>query len=392
MPAHAHLVQRPRLHPLARFATSWLLIATTALAAPGPGHNATPTNALSRDRLLFYTDHSGTVRPVTSIDEWQTRRAAIVEAMQSIMGKLPGPAKRCPLEVKVENETDCGEYVRQSISYAAEPGSRVPAYLLIPKLALKGNATVPAMLTLHQTHAAGRKVVVGLGDSPDDEYGVELVRRGYVCLAPPYTLLADYQVDPRTLGHASGTMMAIWNNLRGVDLLQSLPYVRTNAIGTIGHSLGGHNSVFTAVFDPRIKVVVSSCGLDSFRDYYDGDPRNWAPERGWCQTRYMPGLAAYQGRLDEIPFDFPELLAAIAPRGVFINAPILDSNFRWRSVHRVTGLAREVFALHGASARLRVEFPDSVHRFPPEIRQEAYRFIDSILQPPATIPDKPSSK
>ena len=32
--------------------------------------------------------------------------------------------------------------------------------------------------------------------------------------------------------------------------------------GALGHSLGGHNAIFTAVFDPRLKVVVSSCGFD----------------------------------------------------------------------------------------------------------------------------------
>lgn len=354
-------------------------LAAVLAAVPQPSHAAAPP-LTSRDQLLAFTDNSGVARPVLTTNEWKLRRASIVDAMQSIMGPLPGPEKRCPLDVQVDEEVDCGSFVRRRLTYAAEPGSRVPAFLLIPKSALQNGRKAPAMLTLHQTHAAGQKVVVGLGNSPDDEYALELANRGYVCLAPPYTLLADYQVEPGKLGYASGTMMAIWNNIRGIDMLQSLPFVRPDRIGSIGHSLGGHNGVFTAVFDERIQAVVSSCGLDSFRDYYDGDPRNWAEGRGWCQVRYMPRLAAYQGRLSEIPFDFAELLAAIAPRAVFINAPIGDENFRWRSVHRLTGQAREVFALHGASQRLRVEHPDSRHRFPPEIREEAYRFLDRVLR------------
>ena len=55
---------------------------------------------------------------------------------------------------------------------------------------------------------------------------------------------------------------------------------------------------------------MSSCGFDSFLDYYDGNPDNWQPERGWCQTRYMLKLADYRGRLAEIPFDFHELLGS----------------------------------------------------------------------------------
>ena len=42
--------------------------------------------------------------------------------------------------------------------------------------------------------------------------------------------------------------------------------------------------------------------------------KNWDPERGWCQTRYMRKLADYKGRLADIPFDFHEMIGALAPR------------------------------------------------------------------------------
>ena len=310
------------------------------------------------------------------------RRAALLRSMEEIMGPLPGPEKRCPLDVDQVEETDQGSHVRRFLTYQSEPGGRVPAYLLIPKAALAAGSTrlFPAVLALHQTHKAGQKVVVGLGGSPDDEYGVELVRRGYVVLAPPYPLLADYAPDLKALGHASGTMKAIWDNVRGLDLLASLPYVRTNGFGCIGHSLGGHNGLFTAAFDARIRVVATSCGFDSFRDYMGGDPGVWVPERGWCQTRYMPRLAGYRGKLETVPFDFPQVLAAIAPRKVFVNAPVGDSNFRWQSVDRVVEEARAIATASGTTADITVAHPDSPHRFPPEQRQEAYRLLDAVLR------------
>jgi hypothetical protein len=309
------------------------------------------------------------------------RRPAILSAMESILGPLPtDPARRGPLEVQVLTETDAGDHLRRELTYQSEPGNRVPAYLLIPKSVLQSGArSAPGVLALHQTHAAGRKVVVGLGNSPDDEYGVELVRRGYVVLAPPYPHLADYAPDLAGLGYASGTMKAVWDNVRGLDLLASLPYVKTNGFAVIGHSLGGHNGLFTAVFDPRLKVVVTSCGFDSFRDYYDGKPEVWQSGRGWCQDRYMPRLAAYRNRLAELPFDFPDVLEAIAPRVVFVNAPLGDDNFRWRSVDRVIGAARPAYEALGSAANLEVHHPDSRHRFPPELRTQAYRRIDAAL-------------
>ncbi|MFM8357010.1 MAG: alpha/beta hydrolase, partial [Verrucomicrobiota bacterium] len=196
------------------------------------------------------------------------------------------------------------------------------------------------------------------------------------------TLLADYQPDIAALGYASGTLFAVWTNIRGLDLLESLPYVRTNGFGAIGHSLGGHNGLFTAAFDPRLRVVVTSCGFDAFRDYYDGDPANWQPEKGWCQTRYMPRLAAYRGRLEELPFDFPDLLRAIAPRMVWISAPVGDANFRWRSVDRCVEEARPAYAATGAAGSLRVLHPPTAHQFDPVTRSLAYAALEEVLGPP----------
>ena len=334
---------------------------------------------LSRTNLLAFTNATGDVRPVMGVDDWALRRASIIAAMQSVMGPLPGAEIRCGLAVEQVEEIDCGSYVRRLISYAAEPGGRVPAYLLAPKKALTGSVRCPAILALHQTRNEGHKVVVGLAHSPDDEYGVHLVERGFVVLAPPYTMLANYWPDLKALGYESGTMKSIWDNIRGLDLLASLPFVKTNGFGAIGHSLGGHNGVYTAVFDPRIRVVVTSCGLDSYRDYYDGDPKVWQPERGWCQQRYMPKLATYAGRLHDLPFDFHEIIGALAPRVCFISAPKGDTNFRWRSVDAVADAAATVYRLHGRPENLQVAHPEAPHRFPPEMRERAYRLLEEHL-------------
>ena len=153
--------------------------------------------------------------------------------------------------------------------------------------------------------------------------------------------------------------------MRGLDLLELLPFVKSAAFAAIGHSLGGHNSVYTAVFDERIKVVVTSCGLDSYLDYYGGDEKVWLPEKGWTQTRYMPRLAGYRGRLKDIPFDFHEMIGALAPRHVLIIAPTKDSNFRAASVDRIVASARPIFGAFaspgtaaGRTSRLRARLPE----------------------------------
>jgi dienelactone hydrolase len=310
------------------------------------------------------------VKPVRSVADWQKRRGEILRGMTQIMGPLPGNEKRCPLEIQVEEDVNAGSYTRRLITYASEPGNRVPAYLLIPEQRDRAQG----ILCLHPTdHKIGHKVVVGLGGRPNRQYAVELAERGYVTLAPAYPLLANYNPDWRKLGYRSGTMKAVWDNIRALDLLESLPFVRKGAFGAIGHSLGGHNSVYTAVFDERIKAVVSSCGLDSYLDYKNGDIR------GWTSDRYMPELLGYKDRLTEIPFDFHELIAALAPRACFISAPLGDDNFHWKSVDGIVEAASRVYRLYGQTGNLTVRHPDCAHDFPDEMRRLAYEVIDRAL-------------
>ena len=157
------------------------------------------------------------------------------------------------------------------------------------------------------------------------------------------------------------------------NLLETLPYVRKGSFGSIGHSLGGHNGLYTAAFDERIKVVATSCGFDSYRDYKGGDIR------GWTSERYMPRLLDYTP--DNRPFDFHEVLAAIAPRTVFVNAPMGDNNFNWKSVDRVVEAAMPVFELYNSAGNITVEHPNEGHVFSDALRMRACEMIEKVLPP-----------
>lgn len=356
---------------------AWLLGMAFVASVPG-------AERLERDRLLTFRAPGGEVRAVESPADWQLRRAEIVRGMEEIMGPLPGPEKRGPLEVRVERETDAGAFIRREITYLAEPGSRVHAFLLLPKAVARSGAVRPAVLALMPTNLPeGHLPVVGLGKpggKPGRNYGEELAVRGFVVIAPPYPHLGDYKPDLAGLGYASGTLKAVWDNVRALDVLDATPGVRRGGYGVIGHSLGGHNAIYTAVFDARLTVVVSSCGFDSYLDYYATQPQMWRGGKGWTQERYMPRLAAYADRRADIPFDFHELAGALAPRAFLAIAPRGDANFDWRSVARIIAAAQPVYALHGAGDRLAVEHPDCTHDFPVEMRERAYRWLEDGLR------------
>jgi hypothetical protein len=125
-----------------------------------------------------------------------------------------------------------------------------------------------------------------------------------------------------------------------------------------------------------VKVVVTSCGWTPFHFYYGGKKLE-----NWAQERYMPWMRdVFQNDPDQVPCDFHEIIAAIAPRTLYSCSPTGDANFEVAGVQQVEKAAREVYRLFGAEAELILRYPETGHSFPMEQRQEAYRVIDRVLE------------
>ena len=300
-------------------------------------------------------------------------RSAALQRMEEVMGPLPDKTKRVPLDVQIVSEEKLDGYVRKKLTYIADAGDRVPAYLLIPT-EFKGKR--PAALCLHQTTAIGKGQPVGLDKDTNKHYALELVKRGYVCLVPDYPSFGDYKYDFKKPPYQSGTMKAIWKNAARIDLLQALPEVDGDRIAAIGHSLGGHNALFTAAFDNRIQAVVTCCGFCSFAKYYGGNLK------GWTSDRYMPRIAsAFGNDPKRVPFDFTDVLTAIAPRAVLTISPTRDDNFAVDGVKDVVRAVKPIYEKLKAADELQARYPDAGHDFPPEERKAAYEFLDQRLKP-----------
>jgi dienelactone hydrolase len=352
--------------------TEFLLKSAIATLLAPRADLPSPPAYSDRLHLLSWRDSRGTEFPIKAAPDWDKRRADILASLQLVMGQVPSVSRKLPLEFRVLRSEPLPKFTRNKITFAAEAGDAVPAYLLVPN-GLKGGAA--AMLCLHQTTAIGKGEPAGLGGLENLHYAQELAERGYVTIAPDYPNFGEYRLDAYAKGYASATMKGIVNHMRAVDLLQSLPEVDGEKIGVIGHSLGGHNALFVAAFDPRIKAVITSCGFNSFFAYNGG---NLA---GWSHSGYMPRIATvYANDPKQMPFDFTEVLASIAPRPVFINAPMEDSNFPVSGVMDCIAAARPVYTLPGDAGRLVVRYPAGGHDFPPAVREEAYQWLDRVLK------------
>ncbi len=348
--------------------------------------------AYDHARLDYYLDDAGREQAVKSPADWARRRRDILAGMQGAMGRLPDRSALPPLDVKVLGEVKEEKFTRLLITFVAEKTpadaeDRVAAYLFLPSRRQAGERR-PAVLALHPTAPQGKGSVTGEGKA-NREYGLELARRGYVVLCPDYPSFGDakdydFKAAFASGRYSSGTMKGIFNHMRCVDLLQSRDEVDPKRIGVIGHSLGGHNAMFVAAFDERIGAVVSSCGWTPFGDYYGGKIQ------GWTSDRYMPALRdRYKLDAKAVPFDFYEVVAALAPRPFFSASPVRDSNFEVAGVRKAQAVAAPVYKLLGAPDSLEIRYPECEHDFPKEMRDEAYAFLDRALKPSAGAPTTP---
>lgn len=290
-------------------------------------------------------------------------RSEVRERMERVMGAMRHVAG-VP-RVEVLEEVRAGAVVRKRIRYEAEADDWVPAWLLEP---VRAGGRRKAAICLHQTTRIGKDEPAGVGGLPNLQYALELAERGFVTLAPDYPNFGEYKVDAYARGYASATMKGIVNHRRGVSLLESLPGVSRGTVAAIGHSLGGHNALFLAAFEQRVWAVVTSCGFTSFAKYYGGNLK------GWSHKGYMPRIESEYGcDPKRMPFDFTDVLAAIAPRPLFINAPVRDANFEVTGVDDCVEAVREMY---GKGGSLVVEHPECGHDFPVEVRRRAYDFLE----------------
>ena len=142
-----------------------------------------------------------------------------------------------------------------------------------------------------------------------------------------------------------------------------------------GSSSRSSSSTSSGVFFGQGSSPITSCGFNSFRKYRSGDLT------GWSHKGYMPRIAEEYGKDPaRMPFDFPDVLCALAPRPIFISAPLRDSNFEVSGVRDCVETARPVYArAFRAAERLVSVYPDAGHEFPAPVRQAAYEFLSKWL-------------
>lgn len=330
--------------------------------------------------------------PVTA-QTWPKEQARIQAGVMKVLG--PFPTEKVPLEPLTLSEEDCGTYVRRKVSFQVQPDDRMPAWLLVPKSLLNRptSAKAPAIICFYgTTSGAGKDTTVGLsGPKPgtpplkNRAFALDMVAAGFVALAPdylrdgervpksgrPYDTTDFYAQFPDWSIHGKDT----WDTQRAVDYLQTLPFVDGSSIGMVGHSYGGHSTIFTTALEPRIKAAVASGPVSDFLQH----GQHWAVPKGGGSSQSLPAMRPYV--LDPtlpLPVTFYEWTTLIAPRPLLVFQAVGERRPMEEENHAAVAT---VYGDLGASDRVRYLWCAGDHDFPPVARQTAVEWFRQWLRP-----------
>lgn len=245
-----------------------LLLLSSLLAVAGEKVPPPPGSPRDVDTHHLFT-------PKRSWKEWEVRRDELRERILFGAGLWPMP-ERTPLNATVTGRFEAADFTVENVVLTTRNGFYLCGNLYRPKGKTgpfpaianphghweKGRwtqeADVPEAASLAEKPAAGRANLTAIG--------VGLARAGFICFAYDMPGYADtLQMKHRTftkddLGAWSWSVnllgLQLWNSIRVVDYLESLPDVDKTKIGATGASGGGSQTFLLGAVDDRIAATV----------------------------------------------------------------------------------------------------------------------------------------
>jgi BAAT / Acyl-CoA thioester hydrolase C terminal len=289
--------------------------------------------------------------------EWEQRAAWVREHVLASAGLLPLPEKT-PLNPVVSGEVKRGDYVVSKVYFESLPGFFVTGNLYRPA----GDGPFPAVLSPHGHWTYGRLENSPLVSGPGR--AITLARQGFVVFTYDMVGYNDSRQLAHTFGgpreHIWGLSLAglqLWNSIRSLDFLESLPYVRRDAIGITGESGGGTQTFMLAAVDPRVAAAVPVNMISLHM-------------QGGCLCENPPGL-----RLDTTNV---EIAATIAPRPLLMVSATGD--WTGETLEVEFPAVRALYALAGAEDRVKAVRFTAEHNYNKDSREAMYGWMARWLR------------
>ncbi len=274
--------------------------------------------------------HAESLQDLPAPEDWAQARKQWQAQYYEMMGITSHMAlgERPPLNMCVTKETQREGYRIQNIYYESLPGLYVTGNLYLPT-----NVAGPVPGVLY---------VCGHAQKQKEHYQAhprKFAQLGFACLLVETIQLGEIEGNHHGTGRrgwfnwfSQGYTPAgveLWNGVRGLDLLASLPEVDGERLGVTGISGGGAVSWWIAAADERVGVVAPVCGTATFASH--------VCERtidGHCDCMFF--VNAYRWELADVA-------RLIAPRPILIGSANRDGIFHIRSIRETFAGVKKVY-------------------------------------------------
>ncbi len=249
----------------------------TRIRVPNPANAARAQLDQYLDGIAakYTAERAATVSQVRTRAQAEARQAKVRAQIFSLVGALPA---RTPLNAKVLGEAQADGFKIRKVIFESQPKFFVTALLYVPDGNTPGGKRAAILMT------PGHGPTGKAGDAPT---AAIFARNGFVVLsydpigqgerlqypdpAKPGSSLAarptgehgEASLQPMLIGETFAKY-EIWDAMRGVDYLASLPIVDPHRIGAMGCSGGGTVTALTSALDTRIAAIGTACYITSF--------------------------------------------------------------------------------------------------------------------------------
>ncbi|OYW09034.1 MAG: hypothetical protein B7X34_07495, partial [Acidobacteriia bacterium 12-62-4] len=288
------------------------------------------------------------------------------------------PTERTPLNVQRTGRIEHADYRVEKIIFESQPGFFVTASLYIPT---NRPGPFPAIVqpTGHSLTAKARELYQSLS--------IGFAKYGFVVLTyDPLGQgerriffdrdLGDSKVGGTTvehqmvgiqslLGGESLARLMIWDGMRALDLLASLPEVDPKRLGVAGCSGGGTLTAYLAALDPRVQAAAPACYISSWQEQLGGTGPQDAEQQFPDQLR--------DG------FDHGDFLIAAAPKPYLI-ASTTEDFFPLAGARRTFEEAKAIYNRFGAEDKIAWFTAPGGHGMRADTRGAIYAWMRKWLQ------------
>jgi dienelactone hydrolase len=291
------------------------------------------------------------------------------------------PQASGPPPVRLTGRTEADGYTIDKLAYESFPGYFVSALLYRPT-----NASGPRPGVLSPCgHSA-----TGKAAGPYQTLHVNLAKRGFVVLTydpvgqgersqfwdearqrSRFNLACGEHAVLGNPLYLLGTSLAryrIWDGMRGLDYLASVPGVDADRLGCVGNSGGGTLTAYIAALDPRVKAAAICCYITTL------------PRRMGNRIETDPDADPEQDVFGFVSegIDHAGLLALRAPRPTLLGTARYDF-FPIEGARESFAEAKRLFEVVGAGDRIARVEAEEKHGLSHPLRQAVYAFFDHWL-------------